>query len=288
MHGKEGISATGAPGAGETSGRRLTRRILASVLLVLLSLVILCLPSPYVIETPGPTQDVLGRSGSNPVISIKGARTYTGTGRLLLTTINADGLPGSPVTNLETLVGWANPKAMVMPKEAVIPQGQTLDEYRKQEASDMNGSQDAAAKAALSFLRSRGYQTDGISIGMHVDDIGGPSAGMMYTLGAIDKLTPEDETGGKTIAGTGTIDAKGAIGPIGGIGLKLMGAKRDGATWFLAPKDNCKQVVGHVPEGLRDVRVETLDQAYDALVAIGQGRGGSLPHCMVDPGTETK
>lgn len=288
MHGKEGISATGAPGAGGTSGRRLTRRILAGGLLILLSLVILCLPSPYVIETPGPTQDVLGKSGSSQVISVKGARTYTGTGRLLLTTINAGGLPGSPVTNLETLVGWANPKAMVMPKEAVIPQGQTLDEYRKQEASDMNGSQDAAAKAALSFLKSKGYQTGGISISMHVDDIGGPSAGMMYTLGAIDKLTPEDETGGKTIAGTGTIDEKGAIGPIGGISLKLMGAKRDGATWFLAPKDNCKQVVGHVPEGLRDVRVETLDQAYDALVAIGQGRGGSLPHCTVDSGSESK
>ncbi len=266
----------------------LTRRGMAGGLLVILSLVILFLPSPYVIETPGPTQDVLGRSGSTEVVSVKGGETHTGSGKLLLTTINAGGLPGSMVTNMEALLGWANPKAMVVPREAIIPEGMTADEYRKQEASDMSGSQDAAAKAAISFLQAKGYQTDGIEITMHVDDIGGPSAGMMYALGAIDKLTPEDETGGRTIAGTGTIDEKGAVGAIGGINLKLMGAKRDGATWFLVPKANCSQVAGHVPDGLRDVQVETLDQAYKAVVEIGHGRGEDLPRCTVDSSSPSK
>lgn len=79
---------------------------------------------------------------------------------------------------------------------------------------------------------------------MHVDSIGGPSAGMMYTLGLIDKLTPANESGGKTIAGTGTIDKDGKVGRIGGIELKMLGAKRDGATWFLAPASNCLDVAG--------------------------------------------
>ena len=61
----------------------------------------------------------------------------------------------------------------------------------------------------------------------------------------------------------------------------MQGAKRDGATWFLAPASNCDEVVGHVPSGLRDVKVSTLDEAYKALVAIGEGKGNSLPHCTV-------
>ena len=116
---------------------------------------------------------------------------------------------------------------------------------------------------------------------MHIDDIGGPSAGMMYTLGTISKLTARDETGGKIIAGTGTMENGGKVGAIGGIRLKMLGAKRDGAAWFLAPASNCDEVVGHVPSGLRDVKVSTLDEAYQALVAIGQGKGEKLPHCTV-------
>ena len=121
----------------------------------------------------------------------------------------------------------------------------------------------------------------GMKVSMHVDDIGGPSAGMMYTLGLIDKVTGEQLSGGKTIAGTGTMNAKGKVGAIGGIRLKMIGAKRDGATWFLAPESNCSDVVGHVPQGLHVVKVGTLDEAYDALVAIRDGKGGSLPQCTV-------
>lgn len=74
----------------------------------------------------------------------------------------------------------------------------------------------------------------------------------------------------------------GKVGAIGGIRMKMLGAKRDGATWFLAPESNCDEVVGHVPEGLRDVKVSTLDEAYQALVAIGEGKGDALPQCSAD------
>jgi PDZ domain-containing protein len=109
--------------------------------------------------------------------------------------------------------------------------------------------------------------------------IGGPSAGLMFSLGIYDKLTPGALTGNHDIAGTGTIDDAGNVGPIGGIRQKLAGARSDGATWFLAPADNCDEVVDHVPDGLQVVRVSTFDEARSAVEAIADGRTGSLPHC---------
>lgn len=115
---------------------------------------------------------------------------------------------------------------------------------------------------------------------IQIENIGGPSAGMMFALGIIDVLTPGDLTGGKTIAGTGTIDSDGTVGPIGGIEQKLVGARDAGARWFLAPAGNCSSVVGHVPRGMQVVRVSTLAQARSAVEAIASGTGtGALPRC---------
>ena len=118
-----------------------------------------------------------------------------------------------------------------------------------------------------------------VDVKINIDHIGGPSAGTMFALGIIDRLTPEDEVGGQVIAGTGTIDEAGNVGPIGGIRQKLAGARRDGAAWFLAPQSNCDEVVGHVPSGLHVVAVSTLHEAREAVVAIGSGNGASLPTC---------
>ena len=210
---------------------------------------------------------------------MSGVKTHKDSGKLLLVTVNASGVPGYPVTNAQALLAWANPKATVIPQEAVFPVGQSAKDYAKESNKEMSSSQSAAATAAKRFLKAHGYDVSGMKVSMHVDDIGGPSAGMMYTLGLIDKLTPANESGGKTIAGTGTIDKDGKVGRIGGIELKMLGSKRDGATWFLAPASNCSDVAGRVPDGLRDVKVATLNEAYQALVAIGKGQADDLPHC---------
>lgn len=118
-----------------------------------------------------------------------------------------------------------------------------------------------------------------IDVSIKIDNIGGPSAGTMFALGIIDKLTPEDEAHGQIIAGTGTMDISGGVGPIGGIRQKLVGARQDGAAWFLAPASNCSDVVGHVPAGLHVVKVSTLHEAREAMIAIGAGTGSSLPTC---------
>jgi PDZ domain-containing protein len=118
-----------------------------------------------------------------------------------------------------------------------------------------------------------------VDVQIQIDRIGGSSAGTMFALGIIDRLTPEDEANGQVIAGTGTMDLNGSVGPIGGIRQKMSGAVRDGADWFLAPADNCDEVVGHVPDGLRVVRVATLAEARAAVEAIGADEAGDLPTC---------
>lgn len=115
---------------------------------------------------------------------------------------------------------------------------------------------------------------------IQLDNVGGPSAGMMFALGIIDKLTPGELNGGQNVAGTGTISSTGEVGAIGGIRQKLYGAQEAGAKWFLAPESNCNEVTGHVPSGLTVFAVKTLDDALAALKAISSGGDTSaLPTC---------
>ncbi len=103
--------------------------------------------------------------------------------------------------------------------------------------------------------------------------VGGPSAGMMLSLGIIDKLTPGELNGGKFVAGTGTITPDGTVGPIGGIEQKLVGARRAGATLFLAPAANCAEVLREgIPAGLTVAQVATLSDSVAAVGAYAAGR----------------
>jgi PDZ domain-containing protein len=116
-----------------------------------------------------------------------------------------------------------------------------------------------------------------------VGDVGGPSAGTMFALGVYDDLTPGALTGGESIAGTGTIAADGAVGAIGGIRQKMVGAQESGAEFFLAPADNCADVVGHEPDGMSVVKVETFEDALHATESIAEsGDAEGLPVCTSD------
>lgn len=117
---------------------------------------------------------------------------------------------------------------------------------------------------------------------IQLDNVGGPSAGMMFALGIVDELSSQDLTQGQDgkgmhIAGTGTIDAQGNVGPIGGVQMKTIAARRDGATVFLTPADNCADAEKNVPSGLRLVKVTTLQSALDALQTLRAG--GNPPSC---------
>ncbi|MFL6126284.1 PDZ domain-containing protein [Actinophytocola sp.] len=114
-------------------------------------------------------------------------------------------------------------------------------------------------------------------INIHLEDVGGPSAGLIFALAIVDSLTPGAMEDGRTIAGTGAIDVKGNVQPIGGIPFKLIAAKEDGATTFLVPADNCAEAESNAPDGMELVKVESLAGAVDALKDLDEGR--TPPHC---------
>lgn len=124
------------------------------------------------------------------------------------------------------------------------------------------------------------------TVKLQIDDVGGPSAGMMFALGIIDKLTPGSLTGGRHVAGTGTICGDGQVGAIGGIVQKMAAARAAGATLFLAPRSNCDEVAGHIPSGLDVVAVGTLSDSLAALEHVrDRGSTKGLPTCAARVGS---
>jgi Lon-like protease len=109
-------------------------------------------------------------------------------------------------------------------------------------------------------------------------DIGGPSAGLAFALAIYDKLTPGPLLSGKHVASTGTIDATGEVGAIGGIQQKIAGARSSGATVFLVPAPNCAAALDAGVSGIRLVRVATMHDAIAALTALASGKG-NVPAC---------
>ena len=255
-----------------------------------LAIIVLFLPSAYVVEEPGPTQDVLGKSSGKYVINVdnpnnpnnpnkkaasaaSGLKSHSKSGKLLLVTVNTSGVPGYEIPNIYAVLSWFDSKKQILPREVLVPVNQNASDYKKETNKQMTSSQSSAQVAALDYAKKHlNVNVKNVKVKMHIDDIGGPSAGMMYALGILNKLTGVDLAGGKTIAGTGTIDNNGKVGAIGGIRLKMISAKRDGARWFLAPNSNCDEVVGNIPQGLNVVSVKTLDDAYKALEKIKAGK----------------
>jgi Lon-like protease len=326
---------------------------------------LLVLPTPYLIERPGPTFDVLGEISGEPVIKINNQPSYDSEGRLDVLTVSIVGRPERTPNWVEIVFAWIDSTQKVVPVEALYPPNRTSEEVRAESSAMMEVSQQDAVAAALGFL---GYETPreiyisevtadsassgklvaadfvisvngerllnieqlreiigawdevspvnvtvnrsgtlvtqqitprkdaegnyrlGILVGYRYDfpvdielqlgDVGGPSGGMMFALGIIDRLTPQGITGGLHIAGTGTIQQSGIVGPIGGVVQKLHGAKAAGATVFLAPAGNCREIAGNEPSGLRVVKIEQLRDAVSALEKLSKNQDlASLPSC---------
>lgn len=325
-------------------------------------------PTPYVIEQPGPTYNVLGSDGEEPIISIDGAATYKTSGNLDLLTVQVVGNRERTPGWLEIFLAWMDPSRSVLLVDQVFPANQTTEESKAESSAMMEQSQQEAIAVALrklnytvpvelyvsevakaspaggkvvaaDFVRtvngvkvktieelreevntfngetpvelvvSRagkefsfeltpvkddsgayrlglivGYKYEfPIDINLQLADVGGPSGGMMFALAIYDKLTPGELTGGNYFAGTGTIDAGGLVGPIGGIQQKMFGAADAGAKFFLAPSDNCDEVVGHEPDGLKVFSVKNFDEALKVVETIGKGKDTtSLATCSIN------
>ncbi|GAA1936913.1 PDZ domain-containing protein [Microbacterium aoyamense] len=186
--------------------------------------------------------------------------------------LSANGTPVSDAAALRTVIndGDGAPVEMVVEREG---EEQTVSVTPKE--TEVDG--ETTWLIGVTLLSDYTFPFD---VAIQLNNVGGPSAGMMFALGIIDTLTPGELNGGEQIAGTGTIDSAGNVGPIGGIRQKMWGAVGAGADWFLAPESNCDEVVGYVPDGLRVFSVETLDDAIAALDAIsGDGDLDALPTC---------
>ncbi|MFI7504159.1 S16 family serine protease [Streptomyces sp. NPDC049687] len=235
-------------------------------------------PLPFSVAQPGMTANVLGENQGTPVITISGAPTRKTSGQLRMTTIEATG-PDADVRLADVIDGWFRGDQAIMPRDSVYPSGQTTKEIEQHNTEQMEESQDAATRAALKYLDRT---DDGIKVTLKLADVGGPSAGLLFSLGIVDKLDGDgddgDLTGGRTIAGTGTIDTDGTVGAVGGVALKTQAARRDGATVFLVPRAECSEARSELPKGLRLIPVTTLEGAVSALTALESGKG-SVPSC---------
>jgi Lon-like protease len=176
---------------------------------------------------------------------------------------------GKPVTGQSSLTAliYAHPAGSTL-TVTIIRNGQTSDVQV--------GTKESGGHPVMGVAVEEQYKFP-FTVKISVGDIGGPSAGMMFALGIIDKLTHDNLTGGKFIAGTGEITASGQVLPIGGIEQKMVGARNAGATIFLTPASNCADTKGAVPAGLRLVKVSTLNQAVTYLEALKTGN--SVPSC---------
>ncbi|WP_163547175.1 PDZ domain-containing protein [Candidatus Frankia nodulisporulans] len=344
--------------------RRTQTLVVTSVLALVLLVVGLWLPVPFVTLAPGPVTDTLGAVDGTRLITIEGRRTYPTSGRLELTTVEE-----TPRLNLvSALHDWLDSDQAVVPTELIRPRGSSEQQVQQENTQAMLDSQDQATAAALAQLKIEptgaavtvGSVPDGspaadklatadvltkvngvavtsqeqlrteigkvrpgasvtisyrragkdesttivtrpspddpnraiigvttslkntypLTVSIRLSDVGGPSAGLMFAMGIVDLLTPGELTGGKIIAGTGTIDEKGVVGPIGGIQQKVLGARESGATIFLVPAANCTDAKaverGKAP---RLVRVTTLADALSSVEALRTNPAATVPSC---------
>jgi PDZ domain-containing protein len=228
-------------------------------------------PLPFAIVLPGEAQNIF-----KGVITIKNLDSYPATGRIDLMSIRVTN-PDTWIFGPELIYSWISAERAVYPKTAIYPPGTSTKEESKQAKADMVGSQDKAISAAINYLQShpeilgngseglaRANALDGKKIKFKVGETGGPSGGLVFAIGLVELFTEIDLMQGRHIAGTGTINTRGVVGPIGGINEKILSAKKVGATIFFAPVGNAEEIA-KAPEGIKVITVATLAQAISYL-----------------------
>lgn len=261
------VATTDLPDTAEPRRRkRRIRRITVIVLALAVVAGVLSIPLPYVALSPAPPVDTLGPGPTGrPLIQVQGRRTYPSTGRLDVTMVEVRGGPGPTMTVLNYLRAWLSSDTDIYDEDKFLADDSTDRDDREQSLARMAETERLATALALARLH---LDPASVHVEMDMAHTGGGSAGLMLTLGLLDKLTPFDYTGGRHIAGTGAIDSAGHVLEIGGVRQKMIGAERAGATIFLTPGANCAEAIKSRPARLQLVRVESVDQAVKALLAL--------------------
>ena len=246
---------------------------------------------------PDTTQDEINQQNAQDMLQSQDAATVAAlrqAGVALTTTavveqVGSDG-PSAGLLEVGDVILTVDGKAVKSPDElrtsisaltpgAVAHLGIERKDVPSEVAVTTEAAKDDPKRAVIGVVPRLGYSSD-VTVEIQLDNVGGPSAGLMFALGIYDKLTPGPLTGGRHVAGTGTMAVDGTVGPIGGIQQKMIAARGDGATVFFVPKDNCKEAVPAAPDGLRLVRADSLRSATDALEALAKdGDAAALPTC---------
>lgn len=208
-------------------------------------------------------------------------------GRAVEVVAVGDGAPADGVLEVRDLVLAVGGTPVSTPDEAIAqiretPAGEPVELQIRRDGQEQTVSvtpEDEGGTPRIGATIGVGY-TFPFDVKVDIDPaIGGPSAGLMFSLAIYDTLTPGSLTGGAVVAGTGEIGPDGAVGPIGGIQQKIAGADRDGADLFLVPAANCTDALGADNGDMRLVRVETMSQAVDAVETWAEDHTADLPSC---------
>ncbi len=241
---------------------------LLRIFLIATTLIALIAPMNFVFITPGPATSLFPK-----VLQLKG-KSYPVNGQLYLLTIYVSN-PEGYVPGAEVLGCWVWGDCGALPRSVMYEDGATNDAEEKAGTQEMVESQSGALTAAKKLIAKK-YpsidisQTKDSSIKVSLENTGGPSGGLIFTLGLIDLLTPQDIMAGRKIAGTGTIAADGAIGPIGGVTEKILGAKKAGASILFISQENCGELPSEV-SGISVIAVNTIDEVVDYLIGRPSG-----------------
>jgi PDZ domain-containing protein len=246
-------------------------RLATLVLLIFFGLALLA-PLPFVVLTPGHAQDVLAKIITPSKKAAVSPTFYPADGKIYLLSILITN-PSAYVTGFELIYSWMRSDYSVMPRSFFYKDGRSADVEEKLAKTEMVDSQLSAKVAALNYLAKNFPQLNTAKIVPSDIDIslaktGGPSGGLAFALGIVELMTPGNILKGRTVAITGTIDEKGNVGSIGGIAEKILAAKKAGATLFLVPENNCKDLapsVAKIPEGIKIAAVSSLEEAMSAL-----------------------
>ncbi len=217
------------------------------------------LPLPGTAVGPGSTRAV------TELIDIGDAEVFPPAGSVEMATVAL-----YPLSPFRAFQAWLDADIEVVPSDSVVS--------RERLALDMDESRDVAVTVALGLL---GLDSpDGgrppIDVAIRDEGVDGNSAGLAFTLGIVDLLTPGELTGGNRVGVTGTIEVDGEVGPVGSIAQKSVAMRRAGVDHLLVPAGQGAEAVAHAEGALEVVEVATLEAAFAALEALG-GKAPPLP-----------
>lgn len=265
-----------APRALARTGYRRTSRI-SRIIISLFLIAPLVLPVNFVLINPGEGNPLFPK-----MLKVNSAKTYPVDGQMFLLSIWVTN-PQTVVLGFQVLRCWAKPTCVVTPRSIIYPKA-TDDKIELAEgAKEMKQSQSSAIVATKKLFAKKYPElnltglTDA-SLRVSLKNTGGPSGGLIFALGLVELLSPENLLQGRKIAATGTISKSGAVGAIGGVQEKIVAARAAGVELLFISRQNCDEI-SDVVDGLRIIAVSNLEQAYTALEDAGNSDFRGVQGC---------